>query len=369
MDAPRILVLVAGVIISLATLLSAVRVFVLPRATPSVLARIVFVLVRRLLLLFTRRKKTEDERDAVLANYAPLALFMLLLSWIVTILVSFTGIYWALGTDSLRRAFTTSGSSLLTLGFAQPDTLPEVMATFAEAALGLGILALVIAYLPSIYGAFTRREQEVASLETLAGSPPSPESFLVRHHGIQALSRLDPTWMRWQEWFAELEQTHSALPILCFFRSIHPHHSWVTAAGCVLDSAALTVAVLDIEREPEAELMIRGGYVGLRRIADFFSISYDPDPRPTDPISVTREEFDVLMDGLEEKGLPLKSDRDRAWRAYAGWRVNYDEALLGLCSLVMAPSAPWSSDRAGPYKAPPLTRRTGLGSGNLKGEN
>ena len=46
-------------------------------------------------------------------------------------------------------------------------------------------------------------------------------------------------------------------------------------------------------------------------------------------------------------GVPLKADRDQAWVDFCGWRVNYDEPLLGLCALVEPPPAPWSSDRVG----------------------
>jgi len=43
--------------------------------------------------------------------------------------------------------------------------------------------------------------------------------------------------------------------------------------------------------------------------------------------------------------VPLKPDRDRAWRDFAGWRVNYDTTLLTLARLTVAPAAPWTSDR------------------------
>jgi hypothetical protein len=46
--------------------------------------------------------------------------------------------------------------------------------------------------------------------------------------------------------------------------------------------------------------------------------------------------------------VPVKADREQAWRDFAGWRVNYDGVLLALCALVMAPYAPWSSDRSPP---------------------
>ena len=38
------------------------------------------------------------------------------------------------------------------------------------------------------------------------------------------------------------------------------------------------------------------------------------------------------------------ADRDQAWTDFRGWRVNYDEPLLGLCALVEPPPAPWGAD-------------------------
>jgi hypothetical protein len=102
-----------------------------------------------------------------------------------------------------------------------------------------------------------------------------------------------------------------------------------------------------VPADPRAALCIRMGYLALRRIADLFAIEYEPDPHfPGNPISVTREEFDRALAALEAEGVPLKSDRETAWQDYGGWRVNYDTVLLALAELVMAPKAPWSSDRA-----------------------
>ena len=142
-----------------------------------------------------------------------------------------------------------------------------------------------------------------------------------------------------------MQETHVSHPSLAFFRSPQPDHSWVTAGGAVLDAASLLVSTVDVDREVRAELCIRAGYLCLRRICDFFRISYDPDPRPDDPISVSREEYDVAFAQLRAAGLPLKDDREQAWRAFAGWRVNYDRVLRALAVLTVAPVAPWSSDR------------------------
>jgi hypothetical protein len=152
-------------------------------------------------------------------------------------------------------------------------------------------------------------------------------------------------WTSWEAWFVDIEESHTSLAALSFFRSPQPHRSWVTAAGAVLDAASLVLSAVDIPRDTQADLCIRAGYLALRYIASFFRISYNPDPAPTDPISITKKEFDAACDELAEVGVPLKPDREQAWRDFAGWRVNYDTVLLALAELTMAPPAPWSSDR------------------------
>jgi hypothetical protein len=193
-------------------------------------------------------------------------------------------------------------------------------------------------------------------LEVRAGSPPSGVEMLERFAILGRLNALsDEVWTRWEGWFVDVEETHTSFPALAFFRSPQPDHSWVTAAGAVLDAASLMVATVDCERPVQAELCIRAGYLALRRIAAFYRIPFDADPAPTDPISVTREEFDAVWDRLAGQGVPLKSDRDQAWRDFAGWRVNYDTVLLALAGLTEAPYAPWSSDRATHWR-PPILR-------------
>ena len=62
-------------------------------------------------------------------------------------------------------------------------------------------------------------------------------------------------------------------------------------------------------------------------------------------ISITRAEFDAAYEQFADNGVPVLPDQDQAWRDFAGWRVNYDQVLIELAELVMAPPAPWSSDR------------------------
>ena len=368
-----VVLFVVGAAMAATTTLSAILTVVVPRGVSLRLTRQVFTVMRKLFRMLASRAGTYEERDRIMAAYGPLTLLVLVVVWLVLVGTGYGLMYWALGARGPKVAFTLSGSSLFTLGFMVPHALSTTALAFSESTLGLGLLAILISYLPSIYGAFSRREAAVTALNVRAGTPPTAVEMLERYARINGLGQLSDLWTTWESWFADIEETHSSQPALVFFRSPHSKRSWVTAAGAVLDAASIATSSIEGEHV-EAQLCIRAGYLALRRIAAFYKIPFDPDPDPTDPISVTRQEFEQVYDRLLEAGVPLKPDRERCWQDFAGWRVNYDTVLLSLAGLVMAPYAPWSSDRSilrRPRPAgsrlrslrrgqrPALTRRTG----------
>lgn len=342
----NILVFLAGLVLVIYILLSAIRTFVLPRASSEFLSRFFFLVMRFLFDIRAKKANSYEERDHLMALYAPLTLILLLPFWLSLILVGYAAMFWAIGVQPWSAALTTSGSALFTLGFVAANDLPMALLDFSESTIGLIMTALLISYLPTMYSAFSKRETAVALLEVRAGSPPSAVEMLLRYHRIHGLERLTELWTAWEIWFAELEETHTSLAALVFFRSPQPDRSWITAAGAVLDTAALMDSTVNLPRQPEPQLCLRAGYLALRRIADFFDIPYNHTPQPGDPISISREEYEAVYDQLAQAGVPLKPDREQAWRDFAGWRVNYDTVLLTLASLTMAPYAPWSSDRS-----------------------
>jgi hypothetical protein len=319
---------------------------VIPRGVPAQLTRAVFLTMRRVFRLRAGPSKPYERRDAIMALYAPVSLLALLATWLVLVVGGYTAIYWGMG-RSLLHAFELSGSSVLTIGFIRPANLGPTALAFTEAALGLLLLALLITYMPSIYQVFSRREALVAGLEVRAGSPPSGLEMIQRSWRVDGLEGLHEVWERWEDWFLDVQETHTSFPAVAFFRSPLPDHSWVTAAGAVLDGASLMLSTVEHHHyDPRAAFCIRSGYLALRRVAAFFRIPFDPDPKPDDPISITRIEFDEAYDAMAGQGVPMTGDRDQAWRDFAGWRVNYDRVLVTLAGLVMAPVAPWSSDRS-----------------------
>ena len=342
----RLLVFLAGLALVVWTLISAMKTFVLPRGVNVWLTTFVFFIVGHLFRWRARRAASYEERDQIMALFAPLALLLMPVVVLALILVGYVGLYWALDMQPLYDVFKLSGSSLLTLGYASVDSWAFKILEFSEAMLGLILVALLIAYLPSMYSAFSRRETAVALLDAWAGSPPSAQEMISRAHRIGRMENLEELWSLWSVWFAEVEESHTSLAPLAFFRSPLPNRSWVTAAGAVLDGASLYLAAVDRQFDPRAAICIRSGFLAMRHVAGFFGFDYDPNPKPDDPISISREEFDAVWETWAANGVPLKADRDQAWGDFSGWRVNYDQVLLQLAAMTMAPYAPWSSDRS-----------------------
>ena len=341
----RIVVFALGAYLVFRACLSALRTFVLPRSAPDRFNRTTFIVMRQLFELRGKRQQTYLERDKVMELYAPVALIALLVVWLFSINLGYIAMDWAIDAQSWYEAFKISGSSLLTLGFALVDNFPTTVLAFSEATIGLILIALLIAYLPTIYAAFSRREAAVTMLEVRAGSPPSAVELIKRYSRLNRLEQLGELWTAWEAWFVDLEESHTSLAALSFFRSPQPHRSWVIAAGAVLDGAALVRSTVDIPIDSQADLCIRAGYLALRYIGAFFRIAYNHNPSPDDPISVSRAEFEAALDEMAAAGVPLKADREQAWRDFVGWRVNYDTVLLALAELMIAPPARWSSDR------------------------
>ncbi|HET6964334.1 MAG TPA: hypothetical protein VFH58_06140 [Acidimicrobiales bacterium] len=351
---------VAAALIVLATLLSAIRAVVLPRAAQTLVPALTVKAVRSALRLRSRRIDRFEDRDRIMAMLAPVALVAMLVSWLVIIFAAYALMFFCLGGRSVARAVSVSGSSIVTLGTTGAGGFWPAMISYSEAGVGLLLVALFISYFPSIYSAFTRRETGVTLLQVRAGSPPQPTTMLIRYHRIEGrLHQLTELWRTWEAWFADIEESHTTFPILVHFRSPQPDRSWITAAGVLLDSAAFWLAGVDHVIDPDAQLCLRAGFLALRRIADGFGIAYDPDPPPDGPVSVTREEWDRAMAQLEEAGVPLVADRDRAWRDWRGWRVNYDTVLLGLARVTEAPPVPWVSDRSPVWGRGPGRRANG----------
>lgn len=318
---------------------SVVRTVVIPRPERVWLTASAFELTRVLARHLTGRLSRE-RRHQVLGAFAPTVLISLPLVWSSGLIISFAAIFWGLDVGSAADALELSGSSLTTLGFVTAPTFTTRLLAILEALMGLAIVALMISFLPTLYGAFSRREIAVGRLTTRAGEPPSPVEFISRLNVIGQLDHVGDRWEEWEDWFVELGETHTTFPPLIYFRSARPDRSWVSAAESALDTAAVLSALGLDDGTGRADTMIRSGYLALRSVADFYRIP--TERQDVAGLSVNQADFDTKLDELGQAGISFTVDRDTAWAAFAGWRLNYDQAICGLRNLVWDVPTHWN---------------------------
>jgi hypothetical protein len=329
------------------TVISLINTLVLPRSASSLIGRGVTRLVRKGMWLVSNRVQTYDARDKILAYAGPVWLLAMLLTWLTMVWFAFALLMWPVidSGASFGTALELSGSSMFTLGFASPGGGVPLVLTLGAAASGIGVVSLMIAFLPTLYGAFNRREVLVTLLDAVAGSPAWGPEVLARQELIDSVESLDSLYTSWSEWSAEVSESHTSYRTLVWLRSPTPLRSWLTALLAMLDAAALHLSLNPLTAPPSARRLMRMGIVTLQTIAATLGLPYNADPKPDDPVQLTREDFDEGIEVLHRVGWKTERDLDDAWVHYRGWRVNYEQTAYGIAALIDAPPAPWSGPR------------------------
>jgi hypothetical protein len=367
--AARMVAAAVGAVLVLTAWYSVTGTLIVPRPVSSWLTRGVDLSVTKVFWLAIRFIDDHKKRDRVLAAQAAMVLLAQLVAWLGLSLIGFALLLWPFASHGgLAFAVTAAGSSMFTLGFAEPSGEVPSAIIFAGAATGLIIVALQIGYLPALYGAFNRRETEVALLNARAGVPSWGPELLSRTHyalgsGVSTLDTLPDLYARWERWAADVAESHTTYLPLVRFRSPRPLSSWVTALLAVLDSAALLLSLSPgIAPEVPARLCLRSGFLCLRDIARAMGIDVPETPDPGGEISITYEEFLDAIDTLRKVDFPIERDPADAWPDFVGWRLNYEQAAYGVAYAVDAVPALWSGPRHGgqspiPPRRPPMGRQ------------
>ncbi len=347
-----------GTLLVLAVLVSALETVVLPQQGFTRITRFVFSVLHR---LFFRRRTSRHLEASFRALYAPIALVTLPLAWTLLVTIGFSGIFWGVGTGSPLRSFEVSGSSLFTLGFAEPTGGGRIWMTFIEATIGLGLVALLISYLPTVYGGYQDREKGITALRPFGGAPAAPVNLLANLHHLNTLD--DPEiWRTVTRWVLTLNQSHANFPALCYFPESLPDQSWLASMGSVLDASALLLSTRQFssnERPPQLDkgpmMVLAYGVPCLSRIGVAAGL-----PLPTPPlvaelvdrfdqqpphVSVTRDEYLEALTALQPVLSVQGPDRLTCWTRYAWIRSAYDKPLAALAGLSPAVPAPWTTDR------------------------
>jgi hypothetical protein len=361
MDDPvRISAVVVGIAIVAGTVTSVFTTLVVPRASSARMLRLIARLLATTVRPTLRRFSTYEAKDKVMAVVGPLSMVLLFVVWLVILVVGFGLIVWWAAPSTFPHALAISGSSIFTLGVATISRPGPEAIESAAAGTGLLVIALEIAYLPTLYSAFSTREAEVTVLAARAGLPAWGPEVLARHQRFGTMGQLPALYASWELWAAQVSESHPNYPSLMWFRSPAPRRSWLVALAAVLDAAAMHDALSPGSAPREARLCLQMGVSCLRSIADALRISYDPDPHPTDQIRLTYPEFNEGVLHAETTGFPIERTPEEAWRHFCGWRVNYEPLVDALTRVIVPPPAPWlvSRPELGEVRVPTVRNRT-----------
>ena len=349
--AGRVAAAVIGGLLVLTSVSSVTGTLIVSRSVSSRLTRWVDRAVDWAYQLAVARIPEFRRRDRVLATQAAAILLAQLAVWLIVAYAGFALLLWPFAARGVVSAFIDAGSSLFTLGFAVPAGAVPAVFVFLAAAVGLVILTLQIAYLPTLYAAFNRRETEVALLNARAGVPSWGPELLARTHyalgsGMSTLDTMPDLYAAWERWAADVAESHTTYLPLVRFRSPGALSSWVTALLAVLDSAALFLALSPgIAPVVPARQCLRGGFLCLNRIARAMGFDIPDEARPDAGISLTYAEFLDAVDRMREVKFPIERTPEQAWPDFAGWRLNYERAAYAVAAAVDAVPARWSGPR------------------------
>src|SRR5215207_950302 len=337
-----------GIVVIIISTGLAIRTFMVPAGAPPIINRVIFRFTQALFDAVTRPVRSEARRQGILSLYAPVSLLVVLAVVLALIGFGYTLALYGAGIKPLIRAFLFSGSALSTLGFESPGNNFWVIVLSAfEALTVVTIVALLIGYLPTIYSSYQQREQAVNNLDQLTGAQPDGIKVVDAYVNIFGPTRLGKLWQTWIGWFADLATSGSTLSGELYLRSSRWDRSWISAAGAMLDAAALVDSSLDLATDPAADRLVRFGSRTLRGVLEPLRLRCPDQPKwPETPINITQQEFDDAYDHLQQSGLPMKPDKSAAWQTFAQHRVQYECALMTLVRLKKPPrGARWTTDR------------------------
>lgn len=337
---------ILGVFIVVVTVISVLFILVLPRQPQGFekLTLIVSKSVHYTFVNLSRLAKTYEGKDQILAPTAPVVLIAQLLFWAVNLVIGYALMLMAT-THSYGHALTQALTSLFTVGTIHEAGPTNIAIDVAAGATWVVIVALQIAYLPSLYSSFSRREALVTMLESRAGAPAWGPELLARHQLVGIVDALPQLYSDWEQWAAEVTESHTTYPVLLLFRSPEPWLNWLIGLLAVCDAGAMQLALAPASAPSETRLCLRMGFTLFNRIARSLGVVVDDDPDPDGDIALAFAEFSSAVDRLAEYGFPMERTAEEAWPHFKGWRINYEHSAYVLADTLTAPLAPWSGTR------------------------
>ena len=345
-----------GVLLVLIAGSSVIGTLIVPRSVASNLTRRIDRVVDDVFRLIVSPIAAYRRRDRILAAQAASLLICQLIVWLALFFVGFSLLFWPLQHGGITDAFRLAGPGLWEIGSDRAHGAAQQAILDIASLTGIITVTLQIAYLPTLYAEFNRRETEVALLTARAGVPSWGPELLARTHyalgsGVSALDTLPDLYASWERWAADVAESHTTYPALVRFRSPRPYSSWVTGLLAVLDSAAMLLSISPGQAPiVPARLCLRGGFTCFNEVAKGMGFVIPDEPDPSLGISITYEQFLDAVARLREVDFLIEREPEQAWPDFVGWRANYEQAAFALAKTLDVVPALWSGPRRHPVE-------------------
>jgi hypothetical protein len=297
-----------------------------------------------------RHVKSANRREGFLAYFGPLSLIVLLGFWALGLIFGFACVQYGLGEHvslgnekiTFGKVLYLSGETFFTLGYGDitPNNAAARALSVMEAGMGFAFLAVVVGYLPVIYGSFATREIEISLLDARSGSPPSAAEFLSRLGCCPDQTVLDEIFRDWERWCADLLSSHISYPVLVFFRSQHSNQSWLSALTTMLDVTSLIMTGVDGIHSDQAKLTFAMARHAAVDLAQVVTAEYSPH----DAGRLTAADLTRLRAELAQHGVTLVvtvNDGSDASVRLAELRILYEPYLQALSRRLLMTLPPW----------------------------
>ncbi len=295
----------------------------------------------RILRFFYARTSSVRVREKLLSLYAPVLLISLLVLWLVSLILGFAILSWAMG-EGLRGTSKSphfldyvyfSGVTFFTLGYGDFSPVGSFGKIYSliEVFCGYSFLGLMIGFTPTFNSVFYERELGLVRIQTRISFSFSASSVIYKMIPSRDIHFAHEFFRESSQWFLKLFLSQLCYPILCYHRSPSRRGTWLSGVAVLMDLAAMCLAWLDVDDNRSGRNLHVTGVEELKLFCQLFDLKPDLNKSQT---RVTRADAMQIWDYLKKSGFPVKQVDD-PYEELCGYLNDYSAYLDTLAEYLL----------------------------------
>jgi hypothetical protein len=291
-------------------------------------------------------------RMRLLVTYPPFSVIFLIALWATLLVAGFALFFAGIGLQfgnapepGLGTYFYFSGVTFFTLGYGDltPSTQSGRFLAVTEAATGFAFLAIIIGYVPVLYGAVARREVGIVLLDSKAGSNPTAGELLYRYAEAGVLPDLVTLLHDWERWAAEMLESFLAYPMVAYYRSQHDEQSWLQALTAIMDTCVFIEAFLPDDEPWQRSLRFqaKSTFAISRHVIVDLAYIIDQPPLSRLPLRLSDERRDGMVARLRAVNFPMHLNDETCTR-FTELRRLYEPFVASMATDMLLTLPEWA---------------------------